>query len=242
MQRSVRNKMPLAMGLLFVTMALSGLSGCKKAKKGVLEVRSYVMMKWYSINEISISESYMAYLAGNKDIDLKEGEVARYEEPVDNALADVSIKVTEYIYHSDESPSSLGYSMRDKEAMPGNTPYGDFSDVYVNKERMYGAPGNKHSHWKFSGKWKHEGSGLVIWVDNDKNGDALIVQTGSAFPEEVKGDICMMEINHSGGNTWTGQFRTYYPGSGWRDRVFVQMELSEDGNSFTLGGETYVRY
>lgn len=239
MKKITRYSVPVLLAVIL----FSALTGCKKYSKrnGVLEIRNYTLQRWDDQHIVQISDGFQCVTVGNADINLAAGEVRKVVEELDNPLSDFYIRVTEYVFHEKESPNSLGYTKKYKDANPAETPFGTFDDVYVNKDNLSGAPGSKGAYFRFAGKWKHEGTGLVLWIDGDNDGKAVVVTPGSAFPEEATGGYCMTEINHSGSDSWTGKFHTYFPGSGWRTGSTVGMELSDDRNTFTLGGEDYVR-
>lgn len=231
---------------LFISILLLSLlviSGCKKSKKGVLEIREYQYSIWFEGTEQEFvgaetgSSSFYCVVTGD-DITLQDGERVTVLESSTPGFADV---YREYVYHAGESLKSLGYKHKNK-GYEMTTPYGTYP-FYTSEKENSSVPGNKSGFGVISGKWRHESTGFTVWIDTDKSGSGMVIDNGTAMPDGAVGGYSMKEITNAGGTTYRFLNRIYdYNNNGtWTDGYYLQLEVSEDGATFTLGGQTYKR-
>lgn len=218
-------------------------SGCKKSKKGVLEIREYQ----YHIFDDGLGGQFVGAETGNgsfycvvagDEIAMQDGESVTVLESSYPGFADV---YREYVYHADESLKSLGYKHKNK-GSEMTTPYGTYP-FYTSQKENSSVPGSNSGFGIISGKWEHESTGFTVWIDNDKSGSGMVIVNGTAMPDGAVGGYSMKEITNAGGNTYRFLNRIYdYNNNGtWTDGSYLQLEVSEDGATFTLGGQTYNR-
>lgn len=228
----------IVFALLFVLSL--GIFGCKKSRKGVLEKRTYSLTGKGGPTAQRIHSDVFVCILVDGDIDLKDGEKTTFNingtDYGGSGYTDV-----EYIYHENESPKSLGYKESYSDFGPFKTHYGTFDNAYVASEEGYsGVPGKNSGFGRLAGAWEHEPTGLKIWIDHDRDGKAVLLNGGTSAPKEAVGGYAWKEINHTGGNSYKFRNQTYYSG-GWTDASYMQLELSDDGKSFDINGETYKR-
>jgi hypothetical protein len=215
------------------------LLGCKKAKKGVLEMRVY------SINTGSfgsIHDDYFYAFSVDNDFGLVNGEKKTfYNNGRPDMIGGPGSTHADYIYHEDESLTSLGYTKKNPGEEEGKlTNFGVLHNAHIHKKgSIY--PGEKSGFGRIAGNWTYNQTGEEIWIDGDNAGSAMLMKKGSIFPDEAVGGYCLKNINKSGDNTYTATNYTYFPGQGWVEGSSVTLTLDESGKSFSLGSVTWER-
>lgn len=234
--KKVVSKLALV-GLIFVF--LIGNSGCKKLKKGVIEVRRYIAPSYINSSLSSpsslIRDKFYCVIA-----DENTGMISGEKQIVyHNTGQQTHI---EYIYHENETPKSLGYELKIK-----GLPIGDgmdkskYNNLYFTSKEGTRTPGKNSGFGKIAGYWKYIPTGEVIWIDSDKNGKGMLVLGGTKFPKEAEKGYCFTDIQNTGGNSYKFLNHTYFPGTGWVEGSYLTFEISEDRQSLYLGGVTYTK-
>lgn len=218
-----------------------GIFGCKKSKKGVLERRIYSLTGKGTPGAQQLFADQFVCILVDGDIDLKDGEKVTYNINGSD-YGSAGYTDAEYIYHANESPKSLGYKENYSDNGPFKTHYGTFDNAFVASEEGYsGVPGENSGFGRIAGAWEHKPTGLMIWIDQEQDGTALLIKGGTSAPPEAVGGYAWKEINSTGGSSYKFRNQIYYPGKGWTDGSYMELEMSEDGKSFTIGGEEYNR-
>ncbi len=231
----------LSKAAAFALLAVLSLTmfGCKKSKKGVLERRTYSLTGKGTPGAQQLFPDLFVCILVDGDIDLKDGEKVTFNINGTD-YGNAGYTDAEYIYHENESPKSLGYKENYSDYGPFKTHYGTFENGFVaSKEGYSGVPGKNSGFSRLAGGWEHEPTGLRIWIDTDNDGKALLINGGTSAPKQAVGGYAWKEINHAGGNNYKFRNQIYYPDSGWTDGSFMQLEMSDDGKSFNINGETY---
>ncbi|MBC9812509.1 hypothetical protein H9Y05_08515 [Crocinitomicaceae bacterium CZZ-1] len=239
----MKKALPIGVNMLVIIL-LVFTTGCKKSKKGVLEIREYQ----YYVFDDGLGGQFVGAQTGNSsfycvvtgnDIALQDGERVTVLESSTPGFGDV---YREYVYHAGESLKSMGYKHKNK-GYEMITPYGTYTPFYISEKENSRVPGNKSGFGVISGKWRHESTGFTVWIDTDKSGNGMVIDNGTAMPDGAVGGYSMKEITNAGGTTYRFLNRIYdYNNNGtWTDGDYLQLEVSEDGTSFSLGGQTYNR-
>jgi hypothetical protein len=215
------------------------IGGCKKAKNGVLEVRKYVGYPYSSTvaGRLVFEESFDCILITEDLIDFEPGEIKQIKVIGDQNYPGIFTHY-EYIFHPNESARSLGYKVK----MKGEfiTHYGTSEEHFYNDAASNGQlPGENSGFSQLAGAWRYPATGEVIWINSDRNGSAKLIFGGNKFPQEALGGIVFTEIHKTEQNIYRAKNHTYYPGSGWQPASYLNFEIKNNGNNFTLGSTTW---
>jgi hypothetical protein len=228
---------------LLLLVSILGFSSCKKTKNGVLEIRTSSLLIGTngstglpSVTTI-FNDNFKCVIA--TDDNYTDGEIKTFLVNGSNFGGPGATKM-EYIYHSGESAKSLGYTEKSEKDVSFSTPFGTFDSYYTSKEGN-GIPGKKSGFGRLCGKWKHTPTELIIWIDSDNEGKALLVNGGTSAPADAVGGFAWKEINNIGSNSYRFLNQIWYPNTGWIDGSYMNLELEKDGTSFKVNGQTYNR-